>query len=595
MNKKVSYYSSALVILLLIFISSCNVDPKPTTGTDTPTKPFTVTSHLGASPEGLNPITSGTVRSRSVTNQIFSHLVHYDTKTLKASPVLLKKMPEIENLEGGEYPIAMHYEILDEAVWDNGQPVTGHDVEFTLKVMLNPKVPADLLRPFIEKMKHIEIDKDNPKKFTIYSDLYFLLDEIFTNFPILPIYVYDAKGLLKDVTMKELADPVQREKLEKTNSNLQTFADEFDSAKFNRETVVGCGPYKFVEWVTGQRIILRKKENWWGDKFATSNRLLQGYPTEIIFKPIEDMTTAITELKDGAIDVMGTVDSKNFEELKASKPAKKMLNFYSDMEYIYYFIVMNRKKPKLADKKVRRALAHLVNVDEIIDVVQYGYATRTVGPFHPSKPYYHKGLPLIDFNIEKGRALLKEAGWEDTNNNGIVDKIINGKKVELDIEYQVSQTGFSTNTAALMKDDFKKAGVNLNVVSKDANSQREAIMKREYEIAVGGFRQDPSLDDPKQLWHTTSDTPSGSNRGGFGNAESDRLIEEIQVTMDETKRNKLYKKFQEIIYEDQPYIFLFTLNGRTVINKKFDIKPSLRKPGIFENQFRLAKGEVNPN
>ena len=281
------------------------MDPKPEGEQPiTETQPFTVTSHLGASPDGLNPITSGTVRSRSVTNQIFSHLVHYDTKTLKAAPVLLKEMPIIEKLEGGDYPIAMHYEILDEAIWDNGQPVTGHDVEFTIKVMLNPKVPASGLRPFVEKMKHIEIDKDNPKKFIIYSEVYFLLEEIFTNFPILPSYVYDAKGLLKNVSMKELSDPEQRKKLETSNANLQTFADEFNSAKFNRETVVGCGPYKFVEWVTEQRIVLRKKEDWWGDKFSSENRLLQAYPTEIVFKPIEDMTTAVTELKDGAIDVI---------------------------------------------------------------------------------------------------------------------------------------------------------------------------------------------------------------------------------------------------------------------------------------------------
>ena len=300
-------------------------------------------------------------------------------------------------------------------------------------------------------------------------------------------------------------------------------------------------------------------------------------------------------LKDGAIDVIGTVESKQFDELKANESAKKMLNFYSEPEFIYYYIGLNRKNQKLADKKVRRALAHLVNVDEIIDVVMYGYGVRTVGPFNPSKPYYHKDLPLIDYNPEKARALLKEAGWEDSNSNGIVDKVINGKKVELDIEYQVSQTGFSTQSAALMKESFKKGGVNLIAVSKDANSQREAIMKREYEIGAGAWGQDPSLDDPKQLWHTTSNTPSGSNRVGFGNAETDRLIEEIQVTMDETKRNELYKKFQEVVYDDQPYIFLFSRKGRTVISKKFDIKPSLRKPLIFENQFRLAKSEVSMN
>ena len=171
MNKKVSYYFSLFVTTLLIAMSSCNPDPNTKdTGIDL-TKPFTVISHLSSDPEGLNPITATAVYSRSVTNQLFSNLVHYDVQTLKPSPMLIKEMPKLEELSEGPYALASHYEILDEAVWDNGKPITGHDVDFTIKVMLNPKVPADGLRPFVERLKHIEIDKNNPKKFTIYLSL----------------------------------------------------------------------------------------------------------------------------------------------------------------------------------------------------------------------------------------------------------------------------------------------------------------------------------------------------------------------------------------------------------------------------------------
>lgn len=595
MNKKVSYSFSALVIVLLCLVSSCKTDPSTKSAEVDLTKPFTVVSHLSSDPEGLNPITATAVYSRSVTNQIFSNLVHYDVQTLKPSPMLIKEMPRVEELSDSEYQLASHYEILEEAVWDNGKPITGHDVDFTIKLMLNPKVPADALRPFVERLKHIEIDKSNPKKFIIYSDNYFLATEIFTNFPILPEYIYDEKGLLKNITIKQLSNAKERSVLEKSNKNLQQFADEFISAKYNREVIVGSGPYKLEEWITGQRLVLKKKENWWGNNLGKKNPLLQAFPTEIVFRPISDMTTAVTELKGEAIDLMATIPSKEFTDLKENATARANLNLHSVQEFIYYYIGMNRKSPKLADKKVRRAIAHLVDVQELIDVVMYGEAKRTVGPFHFSKPYYHKDLPLIELNIEKAKKLLAEAGWKDSNNNGIVDKTINGKLIEMNLEFQTSKGGAGGRIGTLVQAHAKKAGVEINVVEKDFNSLKSSISERKYELAASAWGQDPSLNDPKQIWHTSSDTPSGANRVGFGNAASDKIIEEIQQTAIETTRNQLYRTFQEMVYEDQPYVFLFFRNGRAAINKKFDATPSSRKPGIFENQFRLNKGDVSMN
>ena len=595
MNKKVSYCFSVLVILLLVVVSSCNPDPATKGAEVDLTKPFTVVSHLASDPESLNPVTATGTYSRSVTNQLFSNLVHYDVQTLKASPMLLKEMPKVEELSGGDYPIASHYEILDEAVWDNGQPVTGHDVAFTLKIMLNPKIPADLYRPFVERLKHIVIDENNPKKFTIYSDKYFLVNEVFTNFPIFPEYAYDAKGLLKDFQVKDLSNAEGRDAMAKKDNRLLEFANEFTSAKFSRENIVGSGPYKLEEWVTGQRIVLKKKKDWWGNKLGNKYPLLQAYPSEIVFKPIVDQTTAVTELKGGGIDLMATISPKQFQDLEKNDAAKKSLNLHKISGYQYFYISMNRRNPKLADKNVRRAIAHLVDVNEIIDVVMYGNGLRTIGPFHPTKEYYHKDLPLIELNVEKARQLLKTAGWEDSNNNGIVDKLINGKSVELSLEFIVSQGGLSEQMANLIKVHANKAGVDINLVVKDFNNLKASLAERKFELVASGFSQDPSLDDPKQIWHTSSDTPSGFNRAGFGNAESDKVIEAIQTSFDAKERNQLYKEFQEKIYEDQPFVFLFFRGGSGAINKKFDAKPSPRKPNIFENQFRPAKGDTVMN
>ena len=98
---------------------------------------------------------------------------------------------------------------------------------------------------------------------------------------------------------------------------------------------------------------------------------------------------------------------------------------------------------------------------------------------------------------------------------------------------------------------------------------------------------DPLPDDPKQLWHTSSDTPDGSNRFGFGNAESDALIDAIRTTLDVDERAVLYKKFQELFYEEQPVILLFSPREKIAISKRLKGAPSILKPGFLVNTFEI--------
>ncbi len=116
---------------------------------------------------------------------------------------------------------------------------------------------------------------------------------------------------------------------------------------------------------------------------------------------------------------------------------------------------------------------------------------------------------------------------------------------------------------------------------------RDDFRRLDFEVFAGAWAQEPLPDDPKQVWGTESAAPGGSNRMGFGNAESDRLIEEIRTTLDEDLRNQLLRKFQEILYEAQPGIFMFAPQERIVISKKFDAEATPLRPGFFLNTFKL--------
>lgn len=581
---------------VLVLLQGCKTDPQSDSITSVSNDPITVVSHLNAEPDKLNPIISTSGYTRSVTNQIFQNLVHYDTKTLGLAPMLAKEVPQSQLVEEGEHKgkIMRTYEIHDEAVWADGKPVTGHDVDFSLKAVMNPKVPAAQYRSFSNEYKDVIIDEANPKKFSVISTDYFLGDYIFCDIPVFPSHIFDPKGLMKNYTVKQLSDSETAAKLAASDEQLQEFATQFNSEEFTRDKkyVQGSGPYELVEWQPGQQIILKKKENWWGDKLASRYDLLVANAKEIIFRPIVDATTAVTELKGEGVDVMSMIAPQQYEALKNSEQGKKLLNFYEPDVLQIYYIGINNNNPKLSDKRVRRALAHLVDKKRVIDNIMNGYGRPIVGPIHPSKPHYNSDLPGIEYSPEKAIALLKEAGWEDTNGNGIVDKVIDGELTELQIDYLASRGGRGGLIGKLVVESAKLAGVDLRLDEKDLNLVRQKMASRDYEMTTGAWGQDPSLDDPYQNWHTDNDVPSGGNKFGFGNDASDAVIEKIRSRVTPEERTKLYKELQQMIYDEQPCIFILAPKGRMAVNKKFDYEPSIRKPNIFENEFKWSSTKI---
>lgn len=588
--KKTPFFLIAAILATCIY--SCRTDPSQDEPAFKNTN-NTVYVRLPAEPDKINPLTTTNTYARVVNECVFFYLLDFDPQTLELSPQLAVSQAVVEEIGEGKYAggVAYTFEIHPDAVWDNGAPITGKDMAFTLKALFNPLVNSGPQRTYLEFIRDFRIDPGNPKRFTVVTDRKYILGEAaISNIPIFPEYLYDPSGLMSSYTVEQLATPETARQLAAGNAQIKEFAEAFNSPKYSREKgfVAGAGPYQFEEWVTGQQIVITKKKNWWGDKLAEDYPMLAAHPDTIVFKIIPDQTTGLAGLKDESIDVSSQIDAKDFTDLKKNEQISKLFNLYSVPSMLYYYIGLNTQHPLLNDKRVRRALAHAVDVDEAVNSLFYGMAERTVGPVNPSKEYYHKGLEPIAFDLGKARELLEEAGWEDTNGNGVVDKVVDGVRKELELSYLVSSgSKFGINLALLVQDNARKAGVKVNIVSKEFTVLIDDLKKRNFELFGSGWGQDPTLDDPKQLWHTESDTPDGSNRVGFGNAGSDAVIDAIRVTFDKEKRDSLYLRFQEIVYDEQPYIFLFSPYERIAIHKRFDAKPSMKRPGFFVKDFVL--------
>jgi peptide/nickel transport system substrate-binding protein len=390
----------------------------------------------------------------------------YDPRTLELSPQLAVSRPEIKVLEDGEYAggMSLTYEIHPEATWDNGTPITAEDYVFTIKVIKNPKVSSAQIRPYLEFMDKVEIDPTNNKKFIIYSkEGYFKAEESSGQEPfILPEYHYDPEGLMSQFTIQQLSDPEQADALAK-NQKIIRFAEKFNSAKMKREPteIIGSGPYKFVEWTTGQRVVLERKKDWWGDR-VKGNKMLEAFPPKIIYKTIPDLTAAITSAKDGKIDVIRSISPTSFIDLKDDTKFSARFDLSTPEQFIYQYIGFNMKRPQFRDKRVRRAIAHLIDREDIIESIYEGMAIKTNGPINPKKDYSNKNMKDIEYDIEKAKSLLDAAGWKDVDGDNIRDKMIDGKQESLIIEYKYNHGHLvRKNIGQLLKDEAYRFGIEI--------------------------------------------------------------------------------------------------------------------------------------
>ena len=541
----------------------------------------------------LNPYLYRTGYDAQVFKYIFQGMMEIDPSSFEMTPVLIKSQPLIEDIKSGEYAGGQKYtfEILDEATWDDGQPVTGYDFLFSMKAIFNPHLPTRRIYGYFENVREVVVDDDHPKKFSVFTNNAYLLSKPgISNFILLPQHVYDPDGLLSGVSFKSMRDP-KTALTKKEEENLKAFAEAFSNPKYGHKVISGCGPYNVAEWEEGQRVVLVKKQNWWGEKLAGKNVHLTAYPDTIIFYPIADQTATVTALKDENIDLASSLDARQFVDLRENEFVRPIFDFYTPPTFAYYMAIFNNRNPKLSDKRVRRALAHLVDVDLIIKELMNGLAERMVGPVFPDKKYFDKSLAPIPFDPDRARQLLRQAGWEDTDGNGIVDKVIDGRKTELKLSFQyVPTSNFQDNFSRLFKNNAQKAGIEIERVPLEFKVIRENCSNGNFEMTTRASQWLPLPDDFKQLWHTNSIGPGGSNYTRFGNAETDALIEAIRYNSNEEERNQLYLQFQRIIYDEQPAIFLLSPLDRIVVHKRFD--PLISRMGPSLQHFKLKKNNL---
>ena len=573
-----SKYTFIFIGLLIIFLFSCKSASVPHDMGES------ISVRLTREPDQLNPILSTTAIAATVQNLLYLPLMDYDPYTQRYVPVLAEKPAEV--LKHGN-TIGYKIKIRDVATWDDHTPVTAQDVLFTMKSTINPFINTNGKRDVILPIDSIEL-LTNPKEFIFWTDdNYFLDEQSFTNNFILQESKYDSahtlrslqwstlKGLHADDTMSTFAKIALR------------FAGIFTQPAFGRELAGGNGPYSLDQWITNQYISLKQKSGWWGDHIRDSVTNFAHYPAEIVYRIIPEEANAVTALKEGLLDVIATdISPSMFKSLKEDSSLRSKIEFISGPPIRYVYISINTKSPLLEDKLTRQALAHLLDLDQLKQNLFQGYAERIVAPFQPAKSYYAHELSPVGFDINTSSALLKSAGWKDSNHNGILDKQVLKQIKDFKIRLFVTPGGLGQQVGIHLQEQARKVGIDIELVSKPIQLILQQLENHDFELAALSDSQYPGPDDPFGFWHSKSYVPGGQNYTGYGKAETDTIIDLIRHSEAGPTRDTLYHHLQAALYEDQPAVFLFAPQNLILVSKKWSAKAASVRPGYLVNDFK---------
>jgi peptide/nickel transport system substrate-binding protein len=510
-----------------------------------------------ADAEKLNPIVTNDASAEDVYTLIYQALNDMNYETYELIP-LIAPLPEVSADH-----LSYTYKLRKDVKFSDGVPLTGEDVIFTMKAAKNVFADDAALRNYYESVEKVELVNNDPyavvfKMNRPYWRALYSLGSI----PICPKHVLDPGGLTDKYTWEETKDFKVAEK----NPAMKKFADFLNSQEASREPkyVLGSGPYKLEKWETGQAITLVRDKNYWAQ-----NTIQPVYLDKIVFKIIQDNAASVVAAKNKEVDMMYVISPQDFYK-NLENPEQFDLVKITPSEPVYSYIGWNLNSPLFNDKRVRMALSHLIDRKTIMDKILFGQGTLIQSHvFYKDKKYLNADLPEIPYDIEKAKQLLGEAGWKDSDGDGVLDKIVNGKKLDFKFTFLNNNNPVRKQTLLVIIDGLKKVGIQADLQDLEWSVYLDKTKKHEFDATIAAWQLGVTPPDPYQIWHSSQAKGEGSNYVSFINKESDSLLEAFRVEFDETKRIEMIKKWQKLIYDEQPYTFLWSPKSRYIYNVRF--------------------------
>jgi peptide/nickel transport system substrate-binding protein len=471
-------------------------------------------------PSVLIPMLAGDSASHDVAGLIFNGLIKYDTDLS-----IIGDLAERWDISPDGLIITFH--LRKGVKWTDGVEFTAHDVMFGYKTIIDEKTPTAYKEDFLQVKKADVIDKYTFR--VTYKEPFAPALGSWGSLPVLPKHILEGKDIAKD--------------------------------SFGRKPI-GMGPFVFEEWLNGQSIILKSNHDYFEG---------QPYIDRYVFRFIPDQTGMFLELQAGGIDSMALTPIQYTKQTDTDFFKRNFQKFrYPSFGYTY--IGFNFKRDIFKRKKIRQAIAHAIDKQEIVDVVLFGLGSIATGPYVPNTWPYNPNIKTYNYDPVTARELLSDEGWSDTDDDGWLDK--DGRRFEFTIITNMGNDS-RRKTAEIIQWRLKQVGIKVNIRTLEwATFINEFIDTRRFDACVLGWSigLDP---DQYDIWHSSKTKEKEFNFITYANKRVDELLEKGRRTFDLEERKKAYYEIQEILAEEVPYIFLYVPDALPIVHARFKgIKPA---------------------
>ncbi|MRX73603.1 peptide-binding protein [Bacillus lacus] len=518
MNRKKSlFFVLCLLLMLSLFLAACtpkeSSKPAPASGEGEKKEAIEKPQQGGdlivgstGSPTLFNPLYSTDTSSTDIEGFIYDGLVSADTEFEPA----LHLAEDIQQSEDG---LTYTVKIRKGVTFHDGEELSADDVIFTYSIPLNKDYAGERGSSFdmiesINKVDEYTVDfKLKQKDASFYA--------VSLSYGILPEHI------LKDVPVADLGEN-----------------------EFNTKKPVGTGPFKFAEWKDGQYVKVVANEDYF---------LGRPHLDSVTYKIVPDMDALIAQLQAGDVHYVPAVPSTDIETVKNFKGIK----VESGLGLNYSYIGWNEKNELFQDVKVRQALTHAIDRETIVASVLNGEGEVAHVPESPLSWAYSNDVPKFGYDTEKAKQLLGEAGWKDSNGDGILDK--EGKKFSFTLKTNQGNK-VREDVAVIVQQQLKEVGIEVKpeIVEWSAFIEQISAPNWNYEAMILGWSL-ATFPDQYDIFHS-SQMEQGLNFVWWENEEADKLINEARQILDREEYKNAYTDIYKIIAEEQPYTFLYYPN-----------------------------------
>ena len=484
----------------------------------------TLIRRLEGNPNTLNPLFRGSAPEYAVLELLYDAPFVFDEQMRWGiNPAV------VERYEESADHLTTTLELKRGLKWHDGRPFTTGAVVFSFGQLRDPQVPAGANQTGLDAIISCEAVGDYAVRF-VHREAS-PVARVNLGFPIVARHVF-APVKAADATLTR-SDPAVRA---------------------NRHPV-GNGPYRFVEWADDERIVL---ERW--DAYPGPNPCFK----RIVFRILRDQKPALLALRKGEVDETRLTPAQFAAQTHTAEFTRAAVGARADQWTTNYIgWNMDGSNPFFADARVRRAMSHAFDADQILQSVYRGLYSRSVGIYPPGSWMFNPQVTLLRHSLADAGDLLDQAGWKIDPQTGWRTR--GGVTFTFELLCpQESSTGRQALT--FYQQALRSLGIDLKLRLVEYATLRDLRRRHEFTACYGAWTTSDEPDRDRGMWHSDA-IDGGANFVSYRNQRVDALFDRARRTFDPDERQRCYQEIPQLIYDDQPFTFVSVSPTLSAFNK----------------------------